>query len=273
MNKEIQFEVEKPSTLEDLRNIQIEELKAQVQDYIEEAIVTYKADFVSIAISGKRAGYACIGTYGDFKNIILEYYLIRKYCNFSGIALKSLANKYDCKKWIVNTQDNFSMPLMLDLRFKFETESYIFSTNGNKPKKYKLGNNMSLETTKDTELTETYKLLLQDGFYTGGSIETVAKRIAVNELYSLRIDGKLIGVGFIGILARTPKYADIAMIIDRRHRHKGFGTLLVKALIYESFEKKLIPTALTDVNNKNSRRALQKAGFYIDGYTLLAQVQ
>lgn len=75
---------------------------------------------------------------------------------------------------------------------------------------------MTLEITKPEELKEVYQLIIQDGFYTGGSIETLIPRIEVKELYSLREDQKLIGVGFIDVLLRTPTYADIAMIIDEK---------------------------------------------------------
>ena len=73
---------------------------------------------------------------------------------------------------------------------------------------------MTFKITKLEELKEVYHLIMKDGFYSGGSIETLIPRIKVEELYSLRIDEQLIGVGFIGVLLRTPTYADIAMIIN-----------------------------------------------------------
>lgn len=60
------------------------------------------------------------------------------------------------------------------------------------------------------------------------------------------------------------------MIIDEKERHKGWGVLLVKALISRCRLLNITPTAICDVNNLTSRKTLQKAGFHLDGCILLA---
>jgi len=96
--------------------------------------------------------------------------------------------------------------------------------------------NVTFKITKMAELKDVYYLVMQDGFYSGGSIETLIPRIKVEELYSLRIGEKLIGVGFISVLLRTPTYADIAMIIDKEERNKGWGFQLDGCILLADFK-------------------------------------
>ena len=268
------FYIEKtePSSLGYLRAMHLKELKGPVLDGIEEGIITYKADFVRIANEGTDAGYACIGTDKYYKDNILEYYLKDDYRSRSGEVLKQLAEAYGCKGWFVNTRDFLALPVMLDLRLNYEIDAYIFAIDEERAVDYKLESNITFGIVKINELHEIYELIMQDGFYSGGNIETVAVLIEEEGIYSLRSDGRLIGVGFVGVLKRTPAYADIAMIIDAGERHKGWGILLVKALIHQSRLRKVIPTTLCDVDNVVSRKTLERAGFHLEGCLLLAHI-
>lgn len=272
MSEGFKFKMMEPSSLKELRVMQLKDLKAQVQDPIEEAIVTYEADFVGILLGEEKVGYACIGIYEEYKDNILEYYLKPEYRSYAGDVLKKLAKWKGCKGWIVNTQDSFALPVMLDLGLKFEISSYIFAFNSSKNLIFNYEQGISFELTRVSESKEVYDLIMQDDFYTGGDIDTVKARIIREELYSLKRDGRLIGVGFVDILKRTPRFADIAMIIDGNERGKGLGTLLVKALICESKARNITPTALAGISNKISRSTLQKAGFHVDGCTLQVQM-
>jgi len=267
------FEKVKPSSVDCLRKMQLNELKGPVQDSIEEGIITYKADFVQILKGKEPIGYACIGTYEYYKDIVLEYFIIVKYRSNAGVIINQLARHYKCKEWYVNTHDFFALPVMLELQLPFEVDAYKFANDESISMDYKFENSVTLEVTKLEELEEVYKLIMQDGFYSGGGIETLIPRIDVEELYSLRVNGKLIGIGFIGVLMRTPDYADIAMIIDKNERHKGYGVLLVKALITRCRLLSITPAAVCDVNNLASRSTLQKAGFYLDGCILVSRFE
>lgn len=264
------FEIAEPSTLKYLRDMYLSELKGQAQDSFEEGIITYNADFVRISVEKEIIGYACIGTYSNYKGFILEYYLICKYRESSGDIIKRLSRNFNCKGWFINTHDFFALPTMLDLRLTYEIDAYKFAIDKSVNWEINFNENVTLELTKLEELKEVYDLVMQDGFYSGGNIETLIPAIKAEELYSLRVNEKLIGIGFISILLRTPKYADIAMIIDKKERNKGWGVILVKSLINKSRLPNIIPTAVCDVNNITSRKTLQKAGFHLDGCILLA---
>jgi len=97
----------KPSCVEHLRKMQLNELKGPVQDFIEEGIITYKADFVRILKEKELIGYACIGTYEYYKDIVLDYFIISKCRNNAGTIIEQLARHYKCKEWFVNTHDFF----------------------------------------------------------------------------------------------------------------------------------------------------------------------
>ena len=123
--------------------------------------------------------------------------------------------------------------------------------------------------SKNEEIEDIYNIITQDNFYTGGNKDTVIERIKEKVFFSFYYDDELVGVGFKDILKRTPKFADIGMVIDSKFRQKGFGTLILKYLIKECLESQIIPTACCEKDNFISRKTLENVGFYIDGCLLL----
>jgi GNAT superfamily N-acetyltransferase len=76
----------------------------------------------------------------------------------------------------------------------------------------------------------------------------------------LSVDGQPAGNG--GILFHyNPPYGDIYMEIDEPFRRRGFGAYLVQELKRLAYELGSIPAARCNVNNRISRKTLQKAGF------------
>jgi GNAT superfamily N-acetyltransferase len=76
----------------------------------------------------------------------------------------------------------------------------------------------------------------------------------------LRVDGQPAGNG--GILFHyNPPYGDIYMEIDEPFRGRGLGAYLVQELKRLAYELGSIPAARCNVNNRVSRKTLQKAGF------------
>ena len=272
MPENVLFETTGIDELNDLRREQVAVLKGQVQDYVEEGIVTYRAACVRILGGGAEAGYVCIGTHEHYRDIILEYYLTESHRAFGGDILERIARNHACRGWFVNSHDSFALPVMLDLKLPFGIKGYIFSIGRPEQVENGLAPGAILSVSGREEAREIFDLIDRDGFYTGGGVQTVEARIGGGELYSLRLDGRLIGAGFVSVLKRTPAYADIAVIINPADRRRGWGTSLVKALIHRSALRNLIPTVCCDAGNDVSRRMLQRAGFYLDGCLLLANV-
>lgn len=175
--RDVCFEKIELSVLEYLRDMQLNELKGPVQDSIEEGIITYNADFIRISIEEETIGYISIGTYSHYKDNILEYYLISKYRAISGDIIELLARHYKCKGWLVNTHDFFAFPIMLDLGLTYGIDAYKFVIDKSVCLEFDFNKNVSFKITKLEELKEVYHLIMQDGFYSGGSIETLIPRI------------------------------------------------------------------------------------------------
>ena len=270
MNKNYNYELVELSEIEELRNMKLNDYKSQISDYIEEGSVTYKAQNIVIRENNDKIGYFCIGTQGEFEGKILEFFLMDSYKKEASYILQQARDLYYWSGWFVNSQDSFSMPLLLDLNYKYSVNGYIFAYNSNENNKdIVLDDKLALAEV--SEVREIYDLIMLDNFYTGGNEDSLLRRIKDKEVYLLRRDGKLIGVGFISILRRTPQYADLAMIIAPDERRKGYGEYLQRAMVRECFYMKIIPTACCDVNNIRSRQTLEKAGFYMDGCLLSVQ--
>jgi GNAT superfamily N-acetyltransferase len=266
------FETADSADLQYLRDLQVKELRGTAQDGTEEGIVTYHADFIKIRTSKDTAGYACIGTHDLYKGRILEFYLLSRYRIDAADIILQMINTYECRQWLVSTHDFFAFPVLLDLQLPYQIDAYTFAMDDTVKIAYSLGAEITIEATTPHEIEEAYPLLLQDGFYTGGDISSVFPLVSDKEMYSMRKNSRLIGAGFIGPSKRTPMYADIAMIIHRDERRLGYGVLLVSALVSKCRRLGLLPTAVCAASNTASKKALQKAGFYLDGCLLLAQV-
>jgi GNAT superfamily N-acetyltransferase len=76
----------------------------------------------------------------------------------------------------------------------------------------------------------------------------------------LKVEGQQAGNG--GILFHyNPPYGDIYMEIDEPFRGRGLGAYLVQELKRLTYELGSIPAARCNVDNRLSRKTLQKAGF------------
>ena len=255
-----------------LRNMQVRDLKGQEHDPIEEQIELSKPMCLFIRDLDEVIGYALIDD-KDIKDIILiEFYIIYLYRKNTKHVLKKLIQNYHISHWYVNSQDSFALPLMLEKNYPYEIDALIFSADPSTSHNYELEDEEYIVMAKLNELQLVYQLVIEDGFYTGDGQEALASRINNNEIYLLRSQEMPIGVGFVSPLRRTPEYADIAMIIKRPYRKKGFASKLVSHLIDVCRTKEVFPTALTSTTNIASRKTLEKCGFYLDGYMLLAEI-
>jgi GNAT superfamily N-acetyltransferase len=257
--------------LQSLRQLQTFDLKGQVHDPLEERIELAEPNCLRIRLAGRDVGYAILDETWKIRRTILEYYLAPSSRRDAKLVLGELIRKFHSRYWFVNSQDSFALPLLLECGWPYELDGYLFSIERPASVKGENAETIGIARAIPNDLESTYRLIMQDGFFTGNGRKALAIRIRNGEIYLLRSDGELIGVGFVSPLARTPSYADIAMIIDNQHRGQGFGFHLVSQLIQISFEKGLIPTALTSPKNIASRRTLEKCGFHLDGCMLLAK--
>jgi hypothetical protein len=253
-----------------LRNMQTKDLKGQIFDSLDEHIELADVVCIQINFINEVIGYAIIDDKDDAGIFLLEFYIVLKHRKNAKYIMGKLIDRYHCCQWFVNTQDSFALPLMVESGFSYSLDGLIFSAI---PLQY-LGDisqdGVKIEIAITAELNDIYDLVMQDGFYSGGGVDALANCIEDKEIYLLRLQEKIIGAGFVSPLLRTPKYADIAYIIDKKHRQKGYATALVKVLIHISLKNGLIPTALTSPTNKASRKTLEKCGFYLDGCMIIA---
>lgn len=268
----LQFESVPLAALDDLREQQISALRSHVQESVEEGISAYSTDCVRLCHQGQAIGYACLSPDDADRQIILEYFVINGFRRHAAAILKQLARESGASGWLVNTQDELGLPVMLNLGLPYSIDAYIFVADRDSAPSA-LPCNASISPAGAVELSEIHSLVMQDGFYTGGGIESLQQRLEHGELYSLRTSGRLIGVGFISPLERTPEYADIAMIIDQAFRRQGWGLKLVTTLTALCGKLGLTPTAVCSAHNYASRQTLEGVGFRLVGCMLLCDLR
>ncbi len=255
--------------LRDQRRKQTADLAGPIFDPLEERIELDGATCLSIRGNGDEIGYAIVDERDPAAATLLEFYVDPLLRKDAGRILDTTLAEFRCARWLVNSQDSFALPLFLERGFPYEVEAYLFSaaTESREPP---LRDGMAVVGATPADLERTYALIMQDGFYTGDGRVGLAARIGNGEIFLLRDRSELRGVGFVCPLERTPRYADIAMIIDGAHRGQGLAHRLVTRLVRISRDRGLLPTALTSKENLASRRTLEKCGFYLDGCVLRA---
>ena len=258
------FEATDLPGVEAMRVAQAAELNGPVRDSTEEGIVAYEADVVKIWGAGEVIGYACLGRRRRYEGTLLEYWLARDRRAAAAEILRQLSEQ--CREWLVDTHDFFALSLLMDTRLRYEVDAYTFAFAGLPQSVVGPSGSAALEATDPEDADALYRLLLQDGFYTGGGVETLLPQIRARHLYALRAGEKLFGAGFVGVIDRTPDYADI----DRDERRRGWGAILVRELARKCLERGCTPIAICAADNSASRKTLGKSGFFLDGCLLSA---
>ena len=253
--------------IENLRQLQIQDLRQYVNNYFEQGIINYQANSVGVFSGHQVIGYACIGTVGPYRDAVLEYYLLRSHRKEAAAVLHELKTKYACKSWFVSTHDSFALPLMLDMSISHYVSGYMFSASGQSEIDAARTYQTEFALTNLDDLESVYSLEIQDDYYSG-DIEGVRSEIEAGSSYSLRMGEDLVGTGFVVKLERTPRFADIGMIVHPAYRRQGWGTHIIQCLMHECSRLGLVPTACCDSKNLNSRRTLETVGFYLDGCAL-----
>jgi predicted acetyltransferase len=261
------------SSVSSLRQMQICDLTGQAHDPLEEHIELSDPLCLIIRFDGNDVGYALIDEKAERGITVLEFFLGISHRKNASTVFRDITQSFNCSHWFVNTQDSFTLPLMAENGYTYDLDCLIFAMDRVKYENSNPEAKITLNDARQDDIDHVYKLIMQDGFYTGDGLEALTLRIKNQEIYMLKLDDELIGVGFVSSIARTPNYADIAMIIDCRHRKQGFAFRLVNQLVQISYQKNLIPTALTSIKNIASRRTLEKCGFYLDGCILLAKLR
>lgn len=257
--------------ISDLRQLQMEETAGPAQSYTEQGIIDHAAQSVLIRSGECRAGYACVGTQDVYADHILEYYLFRTHRRSAAEILDKLSVKYHCKGWFINTRDPFALPLLVDMNLPWEINGYAFSVADYCEPETERLTETSFAKTQLHETKQAFDLAIQDDYYKG-DMQGGRQEIEAGQIYSLRTGEHLIGTGFIAMLERTPRWAEIGMIVDPAYRCQGWGTHIIKCLVQECGRLGFVPIACCNARNSNSRKTLEKAGFYLDGCSLIARL-
>jgi GNAT superfamily N-acetyltransferase len=250
-----------------LRNRRMNDLKGQEYDSLEEQIELASPLCLLIRSVDEVIGYALVDD-----TTLAEFYIVYAYRKKAMQVLDQLIANCHVSHWHVNSQDSFALPLMLEKGCLYKLDAPIFSMNPCAYHDHKLENEEQIVMADSNDLQLVYQLVMEDGFYTGNGQDALASCINNHEIYLLYSQETPVGVGFVSPMRRTPEYADIAMMIHQPYRKMGFASKLVSQLVAICCAKGLIPTALTSIDNIASRKTLEKCGFYIDGYMLLAEI-
>jgi GNAT superfamily N-acetyltransferase len=90
--------------------------------------------------------------------------------------------------------------------------------------------------------------------------------------YVLEVNKQVIATG--GFLLHYNKpFADLYMEVEKNHRQKGFGSLLIQELKRQCYLAGRVPAARCNIDNVASRATLTKAGLKIAGFMLFGLVK
>lgn len=166
--------------------------------------------------------------------------------------------------WEVSSYDRFGLSLAWNAGYTpAEFTAYLFSFGGGAGVPDLPG--FVCQPAQLDDIPEIVPILAEDKFYTA-DWDRLPDEIGQGLWHVLRSPaGHITGTGYWQPIARSPRYADVGMVVTAAWRRRGLGALLLTEMATRCTQAALTPVAVCGAENEPSRRTLARAGFYADG--------
>jgi GNAT superfamily N-acetyltransferase len=196
----------------------------------------------AVSLAGAVAGFGTVAIAGPWKDTptILEFYVLPAHRDRAFDLFEAFVEASEAGHMEIQSSDLLLAAMLHTYARDVRSEAIVFR-DGLTTALPARGTVLE-QTTSDTEMRCS-----------------IAERAGGGE-WLLKIDGQQAGKG--GILFHyNPPYGDVYMEIEEPFRGRGLGAYLVQELKRLAYELGSIPAARCNVDNRVSRKTLQKAGF------------
>jgi len=220
-----------------------------IDSYLEEHIL--KSDFYEL-----MNGEEHIGSFAIYNHELLTHFYINEAYLKYGEELFNLARKSDhVIRAYVSTGDELFLSHVLDTSRKIENQAYFFRLSEEAFAGVEINRNLCLEVALTHEV-EMIKELSGDFF------ENLPEQVKRGEIFIGRMDDQVVSFGIIEKSKLYESVASTGMFVVENHRQGGLGKSTIGLLIEHLKNQGITPIAGCWYYNHNSKKTLQKAGYY-----------
>lgn len=225
----------------------VNSLSSRYDDFLEEHILG--SDIYSIYIGNTHLGY-----FGVYKNKMLTQFVMPiSEINYSQPVFSNILKTFEIKNAFVPTCDELFLSICLDNHKKINLQAYFFEDSG-KPVR-------PAEYSKELLFPATPQDLNEIISITGDFIDLHEERIAKGQLYVLRENGELLGMGVIADNVIMKNCKGTGMFTNENHRQKGVGRSILLHLKDICHAVGMTPIPGCWYHNYYSKRTLESAGY------------
>jgi len=222
------------------------QLASPIDSFLEEHIM--ESQMYHIQLEEKN-----IGTCGIHKGSLITFFYLKVPYRDKAQEIFAQVRMLDhVENAFVSTGDEFFLSHCMDNFMKVEKQAYFFQLRDYE--------NIHESKVKVEKAGKGSKELVEK--YHGGFFGNPDKDIEKELIYIARLDDEIIGFGARedGVICK--KNSSIGMYVRPEFRQKGLGTNILKAMQHLVHEEGYTPIAGCWYYNHNSKKTLQKSGFY-----------
>lgn len=240
----------KPCTQEDVKGFMkeyIASLSSPFDSFLEEHIL--KSSFYMIHYCEEVVGYFAI-----FKdNLLTQFYLKKHLYPKSKDILNEIIPKHAIQSIYVSTSDEFLVSSVIDQDYKINKQAYFFQDSRISIPKEKLYTEGSFRKAVERDV-EMIIEISHDFF------DVLEERIREGQIFVLRNDKILMGVGIIEKSILQEGFASIGMFTNEGFRKLGIGRTIIHHLKQWCYANNLKPICGCWYYNDHSKLTLESAG-------------
>ncbi len=229
-------------------------LKNPVDGMWENLYIANSSNYL-IMMDGETAGYFCV----DSDKSLLQIYLIDKYINIFEDVISKLISYKIVKSASLSAIDPNSFNICLLYSQSIEPNTYLFEYLN---PKYTIDYSLDIVLATENNIPEIISFMKEqiDFDDTFGYTKNLVER---KEFYMIHNSDILVAISECRLSDTQPDYADLGVIVKKEFRGKGKATKILYQQAQRAIELGRKPICSTTFNNTGSKKAIEKAGFYI----------
>lgn len=222
-------------------------LSARYDDFYEAHILN--SAIYSIWIHGVHSGYFGIHE----ETLLTQFYITKEAFKHAQKIFKDILVQFKVKSAFVPTCDEMFLSMCLDQHRKVNLQAYFFELSGKSVRPPEYPRELLRLATVDN-LEDIVNL-------TGDFLDQPAEMIRKGQIYTLRDQGDLLGIGMIVDNVIMKNCKGTGMFTNENYRQKGVGRSIILHLRDICLENGITPIPGCWYYNHNSKRTLESAGY------------
>jgi GNAT superfamily N-acetyltransferase len=246
--------------LSDIKSLLLENIKQHVscfESYLEGHIL--KSQHYLIIKDAEAIGYFSIFN----KNLLTQFFIDNHYRHYAQEAFHKIRRSEEIQHAFVPTSDEFFLSHALDYSKNVDLQAYFFKDSKREIRDIKIPHFSYRQATgRDIDFIRDKS---------GDFFDDIDRQIVDGELYIAEREGKVVAFGIIEKSKLYDHVASIGMFTIAEGRQQGIGTNMLIALKELCYREGITPIAGCWYYNHNSKKTLEKAGFF--SQTRLLKIQ